>query len=112
LNDFAVFCAPLADNTGPGLCSTRTNDYAGLSTGVAGRFLKRENIMGAFSRSWRITKLSFSVIGQDKEMLLFPLIASIASLAYMVALILPSGVLGLLEGGAEADPEAALGILQ
>ena len=27
--------------------------------------------MGAFSRSWTITKLSFSVIGKDMEILLF-----------------------------------------
>ena len=60
--------------------------------------------MGSFSRSWQITKLAFSVIGQDKEMLLFP------SIAYIAALIVPSGVLALLGGDGEAD--AALSILQ
>ena len=35
--------------------------------------------MGAFSRSWEITKLSFSVIKQDKELLLFPIFSGIFS---------------------------------
>ena len=34
--------------------------------------------MGRFSRGWALTKLSFNVIGKDKEILLFPVISGIA----------------------------------
>jgi hypothetical protein len=34
--------------------------------------------MGRLSRGWALTKLSFSVIGKDKEILLFPVISGIA----------------------------------
>ncbi len=47
-------------------------------------------MFAAFSRSWRLTKLSFSVIGADKEMLLFPLLGGIFSLLYTIALIWPT----------------------
>lgn len=57
--------------------------------------------MNAISRSWKITKLSFSVIVQDKEMLLFPFFASIASVLYVAAILIPSGVLQVLN---ESDP--------
>ena len=43
-----------------------------------------------FNRSWELTKLSLSVVRQDKEMLLFPLLASIFSFFYTVALFVPS----------------------
>ncbi len=45
---------------------------------------------GVFGRSWEITKMSFRVIGQDKELLLFPLLSSIFSLAFIFAMIFPS----------------------
>jgi len=44
----------------------------------------------AFSRSWEITKLSFNVIKQDKELILFPFLAGIFSLIFMAAMIIPS----------------------
>ena len=53
--------------------------------------------MNAFSRSWKITKLSFAVIGKDKEMLLFPILASFTSILYLLALLFPSGVLAFLD---------------
>ncbi len=54
--------------------------------------------MGAFSRSWQITKLSFSVIGKDKEILLFPVLSSIFSLLFLLALIFPTIIVGLMAG--------------
>ena len=59
--------------------------------------------MNVVSRSWGITKLTFSVIGKDKEMLLFPLLGTIASLLYVVALLVPSGVLEIITGGGLVD---------
>lgn len=46
--------------------------------------------MEALSRSWTLTKLSFRVIGQDKELLLFPLIAMVLSIGYLIALLYPT----------------------
>ena len=61
--------------------------------------------MNVISRSWEITKLTFSVIGQDKEMLFFPFFASIASVLVVAAIFIPTGVLqvfgeGDVSGGA------------
>lgn len=44
----------------------------------------------AFSRSWEITKLSFNVIKQDKELLAFPFLSVIFSAAFILAIIFPS----------------------
>lgn len=44
----------------------------------------------AFNRSWEITKLSFSVINQDREMLLFPILGSIFSFIFLIVMAVPS----------------------
>jgi hypothetical protein len=51
--------------------------------------------MGAWERSWMLTKASFGVISKDREMLLFPILAAISSLLYLAALLVPSFVLDL-----------------
>lgn len=51
-----------------------------------------------FQRSWRITKLSFGVINQDREMLLFPLLAGVFSLLFAGALLFPTVVADAVEG--------------
>lgn len=48
--------------------------------------------MNALSRSWGLLKLSVRVIDQDREMLLFPLLAGLSSLAFLVAMIYPTFV--------------------
>ncbi len=55
--------------------------------------------MNALSRSWTLTKLSFRVIGQDKELLLFPLIAVVLSVGYVLALLYPTLWLELSNDG-------------
>jgi hypothetical protein len=45
--------------------------------------------MNIFSRSWKLTKASFKVIGQEKEILLYPIISGILSLGLIATLILP-----------------------
>ncbi|MEM3373959.1 MAG: DUF6159 family protein [Candidatus Woesearchaeota archaeon] len=42
-----------------------------------------------FSRSWEITKKSFSVIKSDKEILAFPLLASFFSVLFFLAMAIP-----------------------
>ncbi|MBI4146628.1 hypothetical protein HY489_04805 [Candidatus Woesearchaeota archaeon] len=46
--------------------------------------------MNAFSRSWELTKLTFGVMRHDKELLLFPLLSGIFSLAFLIALLFPT----------------------
>ena len=50
--------------------------------------------MGAFSRSWTITKLSFGVINKDRELLLFPILGGLLSILYIIALISPLKFIG------------------
>ena len=68
--------------------------------------------MNAIARSWNITKLTFSVIGQDKEMLLFPFFASIASILYIAAILVPSGVLQVLSESDAAGAGAPWGVAE
>lgn len=43
-----------------------------------------------FTRSWELTKLSFGVINDDKELLLYPLLSVILSLGFLIALLYPT----------------------
>jgi hypothetical protein len=52
--------------------------------------------MGRFGRSWQITKVSFGVIRQDKEMLAFPFLAGVFSVLYTLALLFPTVILQVL----------------
>lgn len=54
--------------------------------------------MNFFERSWSTAKTSFSVIWQDKEMLLFPVIAAILSALFSFAMLFPTIISQLLEG--------------
>ncbi|MFO7711460.1 MAG: DUF6159 family protein [Candidatus Woesearchaeota archaeon] len=56
--------------------------------------------MNAFSRSWYITKLSFRVIGKDKEMLLFPLLGGIFSILFLLAMVFPTIIFSFTQGDA------------
>ena len=60
-----------------------------------------------FQRSWQLTKLTFRVIGQDKEMLLFPLVGGVCSLALAAALLFPTVVTSLTAPGAGAGAPGA-----
>jgi hypothetical protein len=53
--------------------------------------------MGVWSRSWTITRASFAIIGKDKEMLWFPILAGIFSLLFSATLLVPTIVLKVLE---------------
>jgi hypothetical protein len=55
--------------------------------------------MNVFSRSWQLTKLSFQVIKQDTEMLLFPLIGGIFSILYSAALLFPTIIVDFMRQG-------------
>jgi hypothetical protein len=56
--------------------------------------------MNVFERSWVTAKTSFSVINQDKELLLFPVVATILSTIFSLAMLFPTIIAKVLEGGA------------
>jgi len=51
-----------------------------------------------FKRSWHLTKLSFRVLLQDKEMLLFPLLGGLFSILYTAALLYPTIISDIVQG--------------
>lgn len=52
-----------------------------------------------FSRSWELVKASFSVIRSDKELLVFPLLSSLAALLIVATFAVPAFALRLFEDG-------------
>jgi len=59
--------------------------------------------MNAFSRSWLITKLSFSVINKDRELLWFAVLSFLFSGLYLLAMIVPLFWFGSFED----DPDGS-----
>lgn len=55
--------------------------------------------MNAFSRSWTITKLTFSVINKDRELIWFALLAFIFSALFSIAMIFPWVIPALMKDG-------------
>jgi len=64
-----------------------------------------------FSRSWTLIKASAGVLSKDKELLVFPLLAGVATLIVMASFILPLIGMGVFEqfgdGGEQAVPVTA-----
>jgi len=68
--------------------------------------------MGRFARSWALAKASMDVLRADKELLLFPLVSSIATLVVAASFLLPIWGLGLLRGMSDGGgPTLALYLL-
>lgn len=59
--------------------------------------------MNAFTRSWKITQLTFKVINQDRELIWFALLSFIFSSLFAVAMIVPSVVPTLMAEGISQD---------
>lgn len=59
--------------------------------------------MNAFTRSWKITQLTFRVINQDRELIWFALLAFIFSTLFTVAMVVPSVLPTLMEEGISQD---------
>lgn len=59
--------------------------------------------MNAFSRSWAITKLSFRVINQDRELIWFALLSFIFSTLFTVAMIFPSIIPTFMDEGISSE---------
>lgn len=52
-----------------------------------------------FSRSWDLVKASASVLRSDKELMLFPILSSLATLLVLATFALPVFMLKLFDGG-------------
>src|SRR5688572_7959731 len=68
-------------------------------------------MFGKFSRSWELIKASSSVLRQDKELLVFPLLSSIAAIVVALSFILPmvaTGAFAQLHEGGELQPQHAV----
>ena len=66
--------------------------------------------MGRFSRSWQIAKLSFDVIGKDKEMLAFPILSGLFSMLYVLTLLFPTIIVGFI--GQESGATLMMGVVE
>lgn len=63
---------------------------------------------GKFARSWALTKASAAVLRSDKELLVFPLLSSIAAILVVLTFVLPMFGLGVFDGmtrGSRMPPE-------
>jgi len=56
--------------------------------------------MGTFGNSWKLTKMSISVIRKDKELLLLPIISATAMVLLILSIILPLSYFGMVESNA------------
>lgn len=63
--------------------------------------------MGRLSNSWNVFKQSLTVLKQDKELLLLPVIAGIASFIMFLSFVFPAYTVGLLERAASGTDENA-----
>ena len=59
--------------------------------------------MNAFSRSWMITKLTFTVINKDRELLWFAFLSFIFSTLFAVVMIFPSILPTIMDNGFTQD---------
>jgi uncharacterized protein DUF6159 len=68
---------------------------------------------GTFADSWRLTKTSFRMIGQDRALLVFPLVAGLSAIGVIVLLLLGEYFLVLPLGTSSgfAGPVYALGVV-
>ncbi len=59
-------------------------------------------IVDTFKRSWELTKLSWHVLMQDKELLVFPVLSAIGAVALFIGIVVPSFLVPFLnpESGA------------
>ncbi|MCI0497146.1 MAG: DUF6159 family protein [Thermoplasmata archaeon] len=64
--------------------------------------------MGAFGRSWKMTKLSLGVIRKDKELLLLPIISAIVMVLLVVSVVAPITYFGALDNPGSVGAYLAL----
>jgi hypothetical protein len=55
--------------------------------------------MGIWSRSWELWRMSFGIIRKDKEMLLFPVLSALFSIAFAFAMFFPTVIVHIFDDG-------------
>jgi len=56
------------------------------------------------SRSWNLVKVSWSVLKQDQQLLVFPLISAVAAILVFASFALPMLGLGVFDGISHGRP--------
>jgi Family of unknown function (DUF6159) len=62
----------------------------------------------SLSRSWEYAKISYSVIWENKQLVIFPIISSIATILVMASFLIPLWSTGTIERMTSDDPANAL----
>jgi len=70
------------------------------------------SMSNVFSRSWEITKISFRVMGKDKELLIYPFLAAIFSMLFSVAILFPTIIYQMIQSGIPEDLLSAFTIVE
>ncbi|MCD4684610.1 MAG: DUF6159 family protein [Anaerolineae bacterium] len=63
----------------------------------------------SFQNSWKLAKASFAVLRADKELILFPLASSIATILVMIVFAVPMALVGVFENLSNNGEPGALG---
>ncbi len=59
--------------------------------------------MNAFQRSWTLTKLSFSVLNKDRELIWFAILSGVLSIIFSVSMIFPTVITKIMTQGYSED---------
>lgn len=64
-----------------------------------------------FQRSWQLTKASYNVLRQDRELLIFPIISLIASIVVVILFAIPFFATGIVDAVASEDGGSTAGTI-
>jgi Flp pilus assembly pilin Flp len=67
--------------------------------------------MGRFARSWELVKLCWRVLQQDKELVVFPIVSTIAVLIVTASFVIPGFFTGFWQGVSEDGTSVGLWVL-
>ena len=67
--------------------------------------------MGRFARSWQLIKVCWSVLRQDKELLVFPVVSTIGVLLVTASFVIPGFFTGFWSGISDHGANAGLYVL-
>jgi len=56
-------------------------------------------VVGKLARSWELVKASWAVLQADKELLVFPIVSTLAVIVVMISFAVPMFLTGMFEGG-------------
>ena len=65
-------------------------------------------MFATLSRSWEYAKISYGVLWENKQLVIFPILSSIAAVIVMASFVVPLWSTGMFERLAEGEPEFEL----